>query len=119
MSGCSGNQTVAISMRELNKGILKPKEIFYTLFKEFPIGILIGCIAALWQWNLALGIVVGLALAANTLVSVCLGGLIPLILRAVKLDPALVSSPVLTTITDMCGFFFVLSFASTAMDFIK
>lgn len=35
-----------------------------------------------------------------------------------KIGPPLVSSPVLTTITDMCGFFFVLSFASTAMDFI-
>ncbi|MDP8245432.1 MAG: magnesium transporter [Candidatus Hinthialibacter antarcticus] len=126
MSGCSGNQAVAVSMRELNKGILKPKEVFYTLMKEFPIGImngtvlgiLIGCIAALWQWNLALGAVVGLALAANTVVSVCLGGSIPLILRALKLDPALVSSPVLTTVTDMCGFFFVLSFAAAAMDYI-
>lgn len=127
MSGCSGNQAVAVSMRELSKGLIKPKEVFRVLFKELPVGMLNGfvlglilsCIAALWQWNLAFGAVIGLALMSNTIVSVCLGGSIPLILRAVKLDPALVSSPLLTTITDMCGFFFVLSFATYAMQYIQ
>jgi magnesium transporter len=127
MSGCSGNQAVAVSMRELSKGLIKPKEVFRVLLKELPVGMLNGlalgiilsCIAALWQWNLAFGAVIGLALMANTIVSVCLGGSIPLILRAVKLDPALVSSPLLTTITDMCGFFFVLSFATAAMQYIQ
>ena len=50
--------------------------------------------------------------AANTFVAVSSGGLIPLILRGMRTDPALASGPLLTTITDMCGFFFVLSFAS-------
>jgi magnesium transporter len=59
--------------------------------------------------------VVGGALAANTLVSVALGGMLPLVLKRFKLDPALVSSPLLTTVTDMCGFFFVLSFAASVM----
>jgi magnesium transporter len=59
--------------------------------------------------------VVGGALAANTLVSVLLGGMLPLVLKKLKLDPALVSSPLLTTVTDMCGFFFVLSFASAVL----
>lgn len=58
---------------------------------------------------------VGGALAANTLVSVTIGGILPLILRRFKLDPALVSSPLLTTVTDMCGFFFILSFASAIL----
>ena len=40
----------------------------------------------------------------------------PLILRLIRLDPAMVSGPILTTITDMCGFFFVLSFASVILD---
>lgn len=127
MSGCSGNQAVAVSMRELTKGLLKPKEVFYAIAKELPVGainglalgLIIGLVAAVWQSNIYLGIVVGLALAANTLVSVCLGGAIPLVLRSLKLDPALVSSPVLTTVTDMCGFFLVLSFASAGMDLIK
>ena len=62
-----------------------------------------------------LGLVVGSALAANTVVAVMLGGILPLLLKRMKMDPALVSSPLLTTVTDMCGFFFVLSFATAVM----
>jgi magnesium transporter len=79
------------------------------------LGILLGLVAFLWQKNLWLGLVVGGALAANTLVSVMLGGALPLLLKRLKMDPALVSSPLLTTVTDMCGFFFVLSFAAAVL----
>ena len=127
MSGCSGNQAVAVSMRELNKGLVKTKEIFYTIFKELQVGlingvvlgVLVGIITATWKFDLALGLVLGCALTANTILAVCLGGVIPLILKTFKLDPALVSSPLLTTVTDMCGFFFVLNFATLAMQYMK
>lgn len=120
MSGCSGNQAVAVSMRELSLGLVKPGELLWVLAKEAKVGIInglllglmLGGIAYLWKDNIYLGLVVGGALAVNTLVSVLLGGMLPLILKRLKLDPALVSSPLLTTVTDMCGFFFVLSFAS-------
>lgn len=123
MSGCSGNQAVAVSMRELSLGLVRPGEIFWVLAKEAKIGIinglvlglLLGGVAFFWKGNPWLGIVVGGALAANTLVSVTLGGMLPLVLKRLKLDPALVSSPLLTTVTDMCGFFFVLSFAAAVL----
>lgn len=123
MSGCSGNQAVAVSMRELSLGLVRPKELFWVLAKEARVGIinglvlglLLGGVAFLWKGNPWLGLVVGGALGANTLVSVCLGGMLPLILKRFKLDPALVSGPLLTTVTDMCGFFFVLSFASMVL----
>ncbi|MBN1903618.1 MAG: magnesium transporter [Deltaproteobacteria bacterium] len=123
MSGCSGNQAVAVSMRELSLGLVRPGELFWVLAKEARLGIinglmlglLLGGIAFLWKKNIWLGFVVGGALAANTLVSVAIGGILPLFLRRLKLDPALVSSPLLTTITDMCGFFFILSFASAIL----
>lgn len=123
MSGCSGNQAVAVSMRELSLGLVKPGELFWVLAKEVKIGIInglvlglmLGSVAFFWKDNPWLGFVVGGALAANTLVSVTLGGMLPLILKRFKLDPALVSSPLLTTVTDMCGFFFVLSFASSVL----
>jgi hypothetical protein len=51
------------------------------------------------------------ALAANTLLSVCLGGVVPLVLKRFRTDPALVSGPLLTTVTDMCGFLLVLKLA--------
>lgn len=123
MSGCSGNQAVAVSMRELSLGLVRPGELLWVLAKEVKVGIinglilglLLGALAFLWKGNPWIGIVVGGALAANTLVSVMLGGMLPLLLKRVNLDPALVSSPLLTTVTDMCGFFFVLSFAASVL----
>lgn len=123
MSGCSGNQAVAVSIRELSLGQVMPNELFRVLTKEASVGVingtvlglLIGCIAYFWQGSAMLGVVVGAALALNSLVAVCLGGVIPLLLQRCKLDPALASSPLLTTITDMLGFFFVLSFATVAL----
>ena len=120
MSGCSGNQAVAVSIRELTLGLVKPREILRVVLKESSVGLvnglvlggLIGMVAWIWKGNLYLGLVVGSALAVNTLLAVLIGGLVPLVLRGFKFDPALASGPILTTITDMCGFFFVLSLAS-------
>jgi magnesium transporter len=110
-------------MRELSLGLVKPGELFWVLAKEFKIGIIngvvigtmLGGVAYFWIGNPWLGLVVGAALAANTVLSVTLGGMLPLVLKRLKLDPALVSSPLLTTVTDMAGFFFVLSFASAVL----
>jgi magnesium transporter len=123
MSGCSGNQAVAVSIRELTLGLVRPRELIRVLSKESAIGVvngivlgvLLGGAALLWKGNPYLGLVVGVSLAANTLVAVSFGGLVPLILRGMRTDPALASGPLLTTITDMCGFFFVLSFASVML----
>ena len=124
MSGCSGNQAVAVSIRELSLGLVRPsetarvmgKEIGVGLFNGLALGALLGGAAFLWKGSFFLGLVVGVALAANTIVSVCIGGLLPLVLKRVRLDPALVSSPMLTTVTDMCGFFLVLSLATVFLD---
>ena len=123
MSGCSGNQAVAVSMRELSLGVLRPNEMRRVWGQEASLGVingialgmLIGTVAFLWQGSAALGAVVGGALAVNTVVAVSIGGVIPLLLRRVGQDPALASGPVLTTVTDMCGFFFALSFATVAL----
>lgn len=123
MSGCSGNQAVAVSLRELTLGVTRPDEILRVLFKESALGLLNGVVlgvliaAVAWAWkgNLALALVVGCALALNTLLAVCIGGAVPMILRRLRVDPALASGPMLTTITDMCGFFLVLSFATLAL----
>ena len=123
MSGCSGNQAVAVSMRELSLGLLRPNEILRVIGKELcmgavnglALGILLGGVALLWKGNPYLGLVVAAALMLNTIVAVTLGGALPLVFKSIKLDPALVSSPVLTTVTDMCGFFLVLSFATAIL----
>jgi magnesium transporter len=120
MSGCSGNQAVAVSMRELSLGVIKPSDFYYVWRKEAIVGLingavlgaLIASVAWLWQGNPWLGLVVGVALSVNTLIAVSIGGTVPVLLKAVKVDPALASGPILTTITDMCGFFLLLATAS-------
>ena len=91
------------------------KEVSIGMINGVLLGILIGSIAFYWKGNIYLGVVVGGALALNSLLAVCLGGLIPLVLKRLHMDPALASSPILTTLMDMCGFFLVLSFATTAL----
>lgn len=123
MSGCSGNQAVAVSIRELTLGILRPGDYLRVVFKEGLVGvingtllgILLGVVAIVWKGNFFLGGVVAASLALNTVLSVLLGGLVPLFLKSRKVDPALASGPILTTCTDMCGFFLVLSLASTVL----
>jgi magnesium transporter len=120
MSGCSGSQAVAVSIRELTLGLVRPTEFLRVLFKELglgminglALGLLIALVALTWKGNPWLGLVVGGALMVNTMVAVCLGGLIPLFLKRFNMDPALASGPILTTVTDMCGFFLVLSMAT-------
>ncbi|MEE4217404.1 MAG: magnesium transporter [Xanthomonadales bacterium] len=123
MSGCSGNQAVAVSMRELTLGAAEPKDVMRVLRKELLVGLinglalgsLLGFVAWAWKGNYVLGLVVGLALALNTVLAVSIGGTVPLMLKRLKIDPAVASGPLLTTITDMCGFFLILSLASLAL----
>ena len=123
MSGCSGNQAVGVSMRELALGLTRPADLFHVLKKELGVGIingivlgiLIGIVAWIWKDNAYLGLVIGLALSANTLIAVSIGGTVPLILKRFGIDPAVASGPLLTTVTDMAGFFLVLSLASLFM----
>ena len=127
MSGCSGNQAVAVSMRELSLGLVRPTELLRVWLKEISVGLLngialgamIGAVAWAWQGMPMLGVVVAIALALNTLVAVSIGGLVPLLLRRWNLDPAVASGPILTTITDMCGFFWVLGLATLFLDYLK
>ncbi len=120
MSGCSGNQAVAVSIRELSLGLIEPNEALRVWGKEVTVGAINGTVlglfvavaAWLWQGNVYLGLVVGSALALNTVISVSIGGAVPLLLKRWNVDPALASGPVLTTVTDMCGFLLVLGFAT-------
>jgi magnesium transporter len=107
-------------MREMALGIAGPADVWSVWKKEAGValingaalGLLLGGIAYLWQQNIFLSLVVGAALAINTVVAVSIGGIVPLALKGLKLDPALASGPILTTVTDMCGFFLTLSLAT-------
>lgn len=126
MSGCSGNQAVAVSMRELSLGLVKPYEVIRVWLKEASIGVInglaLGCLRGIaawfWKQNVYLSLVVGGALALNSLNAVSIGGCVPLLLKYTEVDPAVASGTILTTVTDMCGFFLVLSIASAMLPFL-
>lgn len=126
MSGCSGNQAVGVTMRELSLGLVRPKDVFKVWLKEISVGvingialgILIGIVAWVWKGSPALGLVIGAALALNTMLAVSIGGVVPLLLKRIGQDPAVASGPLLTTVTDMAGFFFVLSLATVMMPWL-
>ncbi len=127
MSGCSGNQAVAVSLRELSLGLVREtewmrvwiKEIVVGMINGLALGLLIALVCFIWKGNPYLGFVVGLALCLNTMIAVSIGGLVPLILKRFKIDPAIAAGPILTTVTDMCGFFLVLSIASQMIERLK
>jgi len=132
LSGAAGNQAVAVSIRELALGLAMPrdwkrvgrKEITVGLVNGLIIGLLLGVVAIGFAWFshkagdktgnpglLSLGLVVMLAYTFNSVLSVFLGGTIPLLLKAVGVDPAMASSPLLTTLSDMGSFLLTLTLA--------
>jgi magnesium transporter len=119
MGGNSGNQALAVSIRELSLGLVQPQEILWVVLKEISVGLTNGLFLGLavaticfaWQRNIRLSVVVGAAIALNTLVAACLGGILPLLLKKCRLDPALASGPVLAAVNDLCGFLFALVLA--------
>lgn len=120
MSGCSGNQSIAVTLREMSLGLINIREIFRVLIKETFLGLIngvilgsmIAIIAIIWKGNIYLGLVVGITLFLNTTLAVCLGSALPIVLKFFKVDPAIASSPLLTSVTDMMGFFFIFLFAN-------
>ncbi len=123
LSGNSGNQAMAVSIRELALGLIRPTETLWVFTKEallgavvgLTLGVLLGAIAFVYSGEIRLAVVIATALAINTFFAVLLGGTIPLFLRHIGWDPALASGPILTTSVDMFGFFLVLSLASALL----
>jgi magnesium transporter len=117
LCGAGGNQAVAVSMREISLGLIKPGDLPGVLWKEAGVGIvnglLLGLILALvtwgWQGNLGLAAVVGGAVPITIMVAACAGGGMPLVLRALRLDPAMASGPLVNTMIDLLGYMVILS----------
>ena len=119
MGGNSGNQALAVSIRELSLGLVQPQEFLWVVLKEVTVGLTNGLLLGLsvatlcfaWQGSARLSVVVGAAIALNIVVAACLGGIVPLVLKRWRLDPALASGPVLAAVNDLCGFVFALVLA--------
>lgn len=108
--GNTGNQAATTVTRALALGDVRPKDIMRVLTRELRTGALLGLmlgslgftIASL-VYSLAIGAVIGLTLLAVCTVAAAVGGGMPLLARAVKVDPAVFSNPFISTFVDATG----------------
>ncbi len=109
--GNAGTQSATIIVRSLATGDIKVKDFFKVIFRESLLGLLMGAILAVvgivrvffQQSNWLLSFSVGISMGFTILVSTIFGASLPLISRKLKLDPAFMSGPLITTIVDVVG----------------
>ncbi len=120
MGGIAGSQTLTLVIRGLATGQLERGNTRILLLKEAGIGLLNGilwalvvaALAILWFGNWMIGGIIAVAILLNLLCAAFAGVTIPLVMRRVGIDPALAGSVVLTTVTDVVGFFAFLGLAT-------
>jgi magnesium transporter len=124
MGGNAATQTLAVIVRGIALGELTWSNSRKTLVKEIIVGVLnglaTGIVAAIVAWVMyrdpTVGVLLAAAMVLNLFVAGTAGTLIPLGLKALKFDPALVSTVFITTFTDVCGF---ASFLGLATLFVR
>ena len=120
MGGIAGSQTLTIVIRGMALGQIGGSNASTLMSKELAVGalngvlwaIVIAAIAVLWFQNPAIGFVIGCAIVINLLVGALAGVVIPLLMSRFGADPALGGSVLLTTVTDVVGFFCFLGLAT-------
>lgn len=126
--GTVGIQAVTVNIRGLGVGEVTPKDTLKILRKEIfgglgialALGLTMVVIALIWtppqeRW---VAFVAGLVMAANSVVAVTIGTLLPMALKRLKLDPALVSGPLVTTLLDTIGFILFFTLITLSLNVI-
>ncbi len=112
--GNCGSQSATMIIRALALDEITPKDFFRVIFKEIRIALLIGVALAIVNGiriilmydtpnKVDIAIVLGLSMIATIALSKMLGGALPIAAKALRLDPALMASPLITTIVDSCS----------------
>lgn len=126
MSGETGNaatQSLAVVVRGLATGEIEQKDMPRIVLREMLVGVVVGVIVGLtlmltgwvWQHDLRFGFAVGLALAVNLVVAKTLGGLFPVVIQRIGIDPAVASGPFITTLTDNTSVFVYYGIAAVVL----
>ena len=126
MGGNAGTQTLTVIVRGLAIGELTYKNYRRVLFKEIGIGVVTGIVIGLiisilgymWEGRIIFGVVIGVAMILNMIVATVSGFVVPIVLKKLKVDPALASSVFVTTFTDVLGFFFFLGLATMFISYL-
>ena len=119
MGGNAGTQTLAVMVRQLALGDIDKhnsrdavkKEVLIAILNGILFAIILGVISALWFSNIMLGVVIGLSIVITLFCAGFFGSVIPLVLKKFDIDPAIGSTVLLTTVTDIMGFFSFLALA--------
>jgi len=126
MGGIGTTQTATVVVRGIALGEVSRPVLGRVLWKELWLGLTTGAanglviavIAYLWKGQLLLSLILGLALLFNMLVAAVVGTLVPVALKAFRIDPAIASSVIITTFTDVFGFFSFLGLATLLIRFL-
>jgi magnesium transporter len=120
MGGNAGTQTLTVAVRALAMRDLSPGTALRFVWKELLVGlangvmfaIVAGAVAWFWFGTPSIGLIIAAAMVINLVVAALSGALVPLGLEKIGVDPAVASSVVLTTVTDVIGFFAFLGLAT-------
>jgi magnesium transporter len=109
--GNTGAQTVSMLIRGLALGDVRARDLWRVIRREMLSGLLMGGLlggiafgrALLWHTGASLALVVGLSIIAICTWANTIGALIPMVAHRLKIDPAVVSAPLITTLVDATG----------------
>ncbi|MBH1942032.1 magnesium transporter [Mobilitalea sibirica] len=126
MGGNAGSQTLSLVIRSIALGEISLKKNWKLVFKEISLGVINGAFIGIFTGmilymrygNPYLGIIIFAAMIGNLVIAGFFGFLIPLILKVLRVDPALASSIFLTTATDVFGFFLFLGLAKMFLPYL-
>ena len=121
LGGNIGTQSITLMVRGLSTGQVTLNSAVHHIFRETFIGFVIGSIFGLlvtlvtwgWQHSIELGAIVGIAMAINMTMATIIGTFTPFALKAMKVDPAVASGPVIATTIDVLGLAIYFTLVST------
>ena len=127
MGGNAGIQTFTVIVRAIALGDLTLANTRKVLARELLVGVangvgmglVTGVIAFLWKGSSTLGIVLGVAMITNMVVAALAGTLIPVVLKRLRVDPAVATGVLVTTLTDCAGFLSFLGLATLMLRFLQ
>jgi magnesium transporter len=126
MGGIGTTQTATVVVRGIALGDMTRSVLVRVLWKEVWLGVTTGAanglvialIAYVWKGQALLSVILGVALLFNMIVAAVVGTLVPVVLGLFRIDPAIASSVIITTFTDVFGFFSFLGLATLLMKFL-
>ena len=122
--GNAGSQSSTLVIRGLALGEIKTKDIWKVLWKEFRVSIVVGIVLAIADFvrilyfdkvGIKMTFVVCLSLFATVVIAKVVGGILPIIAKKLKLDPAIMASPLITTIVDACALMIYFTMVTTLL----